>query len=64
MNYYKAIIQYDGSECLGFQWQEGVRTIQGDLILSLEKILEGEFTPSVRWSKFRPRIHHRLIPLD
>ncbi len=44
MNYYKAIIQYDGSDRLGFQWIEGKPTIQGDLELSLKQILEGEFT--------------------
>lgn len=44
MNYYKAIIQYDGSDRMGLQFQEGVPTIQGDLNLSLRKILQGEFT--------------------
>ncbi len=44
MNYYKAILQYDGSERMGFQWQEGTATIQGDLNLSLKQILQGEFT--------------------
>lgn len=44
MNYYKAILQYDGSECMGWQCQEGNPTIQGDLNLSLEKILQGKFT--------------------
>jgi tRNA pseudouridine38-40 synthase len=44
MNYYKAILQYDGSDRMGFQWQEGMPTIQGDLNLSLEKILEGKVT--------------------
>jgi tRNA pseudouridine38-40 synthase len=44
MNYYKAIIQYDGSDRTGFQYQDGMPTIQGDLKLSLEKILQGEFT--------------------
>lgn len=44
MNYYKAILQYDGSNRMGFQWQEGMPTIQGDLNLSLEKILEGKVT--------------------
>lgn len=39
MNYYKAILQYDGSDRLGFQWQEGSPTIQGDLELTLQKIL-------------------------
>ena len=44
MNYYKAIIQYDGSDRLGFQWQEGTPTIQGDLDLALQKVLQGKFT--------------------
>lgn len=44
MNYYKAIIQYDGSDRFGFQCIEGRPTIQGDLNLSLKQILEGEFT--------------------
>lgn len=29
---------------MGFQWQEGMPTIQGDLNLSLQKILEGKVT--------------------
>jgi tRNA pseudouridine38-40 synthase len=44
MNYYKAILQYDGSDRIGFQYQEGMPTIQGDLNLSLQKILQGEVT--------------------
>ncbi len=44
MNYYRAILQYDGSERMGFQWQEGMPTIQGDLNLSLQKILHGKVT--------------------
>lgn len=44
MNYYKAIIQYDGSDRIGFQWQEGMPTIQGDINLSLEQILQGKVT--------------------
>lgn len=44
MNYYKAIIQYDGTNTKGFQYQEGIPTIQGELNSSLEKILQGEFT--------------------
>lgn len=44
MNYYKAIIQYDGSDRLGFQWLDGKPTIQGDLNHSLAQILKGEFT--------------------
>ena len=44
MNYYKAIIQYDGSDRMGFQAQEGMPTIQGDLNLALEQIFEGNVT--------------------
>jgi tRNA pseudouridine38-40 synthase len=44
MNYYKAILQYDGSDHIGFQYQEGMPTIQGDLNLSLQKILTGKVT--------------------
>lgn len=44
MNYYKAIIQYIGTDRMGFQFQEGMPTIQGDLNLSLKKIIRGEFT--------------------
>jgi tRNA pseudouridine38-40 synthase len=44
MNYHKAILQYDGSERMGFQLQAGLPTIQGDLNLSLQQILKGEFT--------------------
>lgn len=44
MNYYKAILQYDGTDRIGFQWQEGMPTIQGDLNLSLQTILQGKVT--------------------
>lgn len=44
MNYYKAILQYDGSTRLGWQWLEGRPTIQGDLDVSLQKIIQGHFT--------------------
>jgi tRNA pseudouridine38-40 synthase len=44
MNYYKAILQYDGSDRMGFQFQEGMSTIQGDLNFSLRQILRGELT--------------------
>lgn len=42
MNYYRAILQYDGSDRMGFQRQDGLPTIQGDLDLSLKKIFRGE----------------------
>jgi tRNA pseudouridine38-40 synthase len=41
---YQAILQYDGSNHQGFQFQEGARTIQGDLNQSLERILTAPFT--------------------
>lgn len=44
MNYYKAILQYIGTDRMGFQWQEGMPTIQDDLNLSLEKLLQGKVT--------------------
>lgn len=44
MNYYKATIQYDGSNRSGFQYQEGFSTIQGDINDSLKKILNGNFS--------------------
>jgi tRNA pseudouridine38-40 synthase len=44
MNYYKAILQYDGTDRIGFQYQDDMPTIQGDLNLSLQKILTGKVT--------------------
>lgn len=44
MNFYKAILQYDGTNHSGFQYQEGMPTIQGDLNHALQKIFQGEFT--------------------
>ncbi|MFP5386873.1 MAG: hypothetical protein ACLGHN_12385 [Bacteriovoracia bacterium] len=44
MNYYKAILQYIGTDRMGFQWQEGMPTIQGDVNLSLNQILQGKVT--------------------
>ena len=41
MNYYKAILHYDGTDRAGWQHQDGMLTIQGDLNLSLQKILKG-----------------------
>jgi tRNA pseudouridine38-40 synthase len=44
MNYYKALLQYIGTDRMGFQMQEGLETIQGDLNLALSNILQGEFS--------------------
>lgn len=43
MNFYQAILQYDGSERQGFQHSEGMLTIQGDINQALATILKGEF---------------------
>lgn len=44
MNYYKAIIQYDGTHYFGFQWQKDLLTIQNDINLSLGQLLNGKIT--------------------
>lgn len=44
MNYYKALIQYDGTNYFGFQWQKVIPTIQNDFNLSLGKLLGGKIT--------------------
>ncbi len=44
MKYYKTILQYIGTDRMGFQYQIGMPTIQGDLNLSLQSILNGKVT--------------------
>jgi tRNA pseudouridine38-40 synthase len=44
MNYYKAKIQYDGTNYFGFQWQKDIPTIQNDLNLSVQKLIRGKVT--------------------
>jgi tRNA pseudouridine38-40 synthase len=44
MNYYKATIQYDGTDYFGFQWQKGIPSIQADFNLALEKCLGGKLS--------------------
>jgi tRNA pseudouridine38-40 synthase len=44
MNYYKAIVQYDGANYFGFQWQKDIPTIQNDFNLSLAKLISGKIT--------------------
>ncbi len=44
MNYYKATIQYAGTNYFGFQYQKGIPTIQDDLNRSLSQILVGKVT--------------------
>ena len=42
--YYKAVIQYDGTDYCGFQWQKDIPTIQNDLNLAIQKIVPGKIT--------------------
>lgn len=44
MHYYKATIQYEGTNYAGFQWQNGLQTIQNDFNQVLSKILSGKVT--------------------
>lgn len=44
MNYYKAIVQYDGTNYCGFQWQKDLRTIQNDINQTLIKLMSGKVT--------------------
>lgn len=44
MNYYKATIQYDGTNYCGFQWQKGLPTVQSEISLALSKLVEGKIS--------------------
>ena len=44
MNYYKASVQYDGTNYFGFQWQKDIPTIQNEINLSLAKLVSGKIT--------------------
>lgn len=44
MNYYKAFVQYDGTNYFGFQWQKDIRTIQSDFNQSLNELISGKIT--------------------
>lgn len=44
MNYYKAIIEYDGTNYFGFQWQKGMPTIQNELNVTLKRLIGGKIT--------------------
>lgn len=44
MNYYKAIIQYQGTGYGGFQWQKDVSSIQNELNQALYRVLKGKVT--------------------
>lgn len=44
MNYYKATIQYDGTNYFGFQWQKDIPTIQNDFNQSFTQLISGKVT--------------------
>lgn len=44
MNYYKAQVQYAGTDYAGFQWQNNLKTVQSEFNEALSKLLEGKFT--------------------
>lgn len=44
MNYYKTIIQYEGTSYYGFQWQKNIPTVQNDLNQALGQLIEGKIT--------------------
>lgn len=44
MNYYKAIIQYNGTNYCGFQWQKDIPSIQNDFNQSLQRLMSGKIT--------------------
>lgn len=44
MNYYKATIQYNGTNYFGFQWQKDIPTIQNDFNQTLSQLMSGKIT--------------------
>lgn len=46
MHYYKCKIQYNGTHYAGFQWQNELQTVQGDINNALSKLLTGKFSTS------------------
>jgi tRNA pseudouridine38-40 synthase len=44
MHYYKTTIQYEGTNYAGFQWQNGIQTVQSEFNHALSKILDGKFS--------------------
>lgn len=44
MYYYRINIQYEGTHFSGFQWQNGLRTVQSEINFALSKILNEKFS--------------------
>ena len=44
MYYYKIKIQYEGTNYAGFQWQNGIQTIQSEVNSAISKLIDGKFS--------------------
>lgn len=44
MHYHRALLQYDGTDYAGFQWQEDAPTIQSELNQALSRMLSGKIS--------------------
>src|SRR5690606_14561293 len=44
MNYYKASVQYDGTNYCGVQWQKDIASIQKDINVALSTLVPGKIT--------------------
>lgn len=44
MHYYKTTIQYEGTNYAGFQWQNGIPTIQSEFNNAISRIINGKVT--------------------
>jgi tRNA pseudouridine38-40 synthase len=44
MHYYKTTIQYEGTNYAGFQWQDGIQTVQSEFNKSASQLISGKFT--------------------
>ena len=56
MHYYKTTIQYEGTNYAGFQWQNGLKTIQSEFNSAVSKLLDGKFT-TMAASRTDPGVH-------
>ncbi len=44
MYYYRTKIQYEGTKYAGFQWQNGIKTVQSEFNNAISQIVDGKFT--------------------
>jgi tRNA pseudouridine38-40 synthase len=44
MYYYKTTIQYEGTNYAGFQWQNGIQTIQSEFNKAISQLIDGKVT--------------------